>query len=142
MTVIVLNRDFKNKSMPPYLKQFVTFYDTWRMNKFIGGGIKNFKYYCHKRPNIDKDSKSICNMHPHNYYLEVLTETGIVGFSIITLSFLIIIYLTLIKKYFLTSALNKNKIIVPFIFLFLVEIFQLRAQVASLQLETQRICLL
>ena len=127
MTVIVLNGDFKNKSMPPYLKQFVTFYDTWRMHKFIGGGIKNFTYYCHKRPNIVKDSKSICNMHPHNYYLEILTETGIVGFSIITLFFLIIVYLTLIKKYFLTSALNNNKIIVPFIFLFLVEIFPIKS---------------
>ncbi|MFL2876056.1 MAG: O-antigen ligase family protein [Candidatus Pelagibacter sp.] len=127
MTAIVLDRDFKNNSMPPYLKQFVTFYDTWRMHKYIGGGIKNFTYYCHKRPNIDKNSKYICNMHPHNYYLEILTETGIIGFFIITLAFLIIIHLTLVKKYILTSALNKNKLIVPFIFLFLVEIFPLKS---------------
>ena len=39
-------------------------------------------------------------MHPHNYYLEILTETGIVGFSLITLAFLIIIHLTLIKNIF------------------------------------------
>ena len=25
---------------PEYLKQFETFYDTWLINKYIGGGIK------------------------------------------------------------------------------------------------------
>ena len=127
MTVIVIEKDLKNNYVPPYLREFLTFYDTWLMHKYIGGGIKNFRYYCHKRPNIDKNSKSICNMHPHNYYLEILTETGIVGFSLITLAFLTIIHLTLIKKYLLTSALNKNKIIVPFIFLFLAEIFPIKS---------------
>ena len=52
------------------------------LNKYIGGGIKNFRYYCHVRPNIEKNSKFVCNMHPHNYYLEILTETGLVGFFI------------------------------------------------------------
>ena len=28
---------------------------------------------------IEKNSNFICNMHPHNYYLEILTETGLVG---------------------------------------------------------------
>ena len=46
------------------------------INKYFGGGIKNFRYYC-CRPSLDKNSKFICNMHPHNYYLEILTETGI-----------------------------------------------------------------
>ena len=27
------------------------------LNKYIGGGIKNFRYYCHVRPNINKDDK-------------------------------------------------------------------------------------
>ena len=58
---------------PQYLKEFKSFYDTWLMNKYIGGGIKNFRYYCHHRPNIDKKSNFVCNMHPHNYYLEILT---------------------------------------------------------------------
>ena len=127
MTLIVLEKNSKNKPTPPYLREFLTFYDTWLMHKYVGGGIKNFRYYCHKRPNIDKNAKIKCNMHPHNYYLEILTETGIVGFSLITLAFLIIIHLTLIKKYLLKSQLNKNKIIVPFIFLFLTEIFPIKS---------------
>ena len=66
-------------------------------------------------------------MHPHNYYLEILTETGVFGFSIISLIFIIIIYLTLIKKYFLKSFLNNNHIIIPFIFLFIAEIFPIKS---------------
>ena len=126
MIVIVKNNDFKNERSPEYLKQFETFYETWLMNKFIGGGIKNFRYYCHERPIIVKDSRLICNMHPHNYYLEILTETGVVGLFLITIIFVIILYLTFLKKYFIKSKLNNNKII-PFIFLFLVEIFPLKS---------------
>lgn len=127
MTTIVINKDFKNEKPPPYFREFATFYDTWLMRKYIGGGIKNFRYYCHMRPNIVKNSEIVCNMHPHNYYLEILTETGLVGLTIILLAFFILVYLTLYKKYFTKTILNQNKIIVPFIFLFIVEIFPLKS---------------
>ena len=93
-------QDLKAENVPPYLKEFVSFYDTWRLNKYIGGGIKNFRYYCHERPNIDPSSKLVCNMHPHNYYLEVLTETGLVGFVIIIFIFANTLYISFFKKYF------------------------------------------
>ena len=127
MTVAVLKRDFNNDNNPQYLKEFATFYDTWLMSKYIGGGIKNFRYYCHVRPNINKNSKFICNMHPHNYYLEILTETGLAGFLNITLIFILLIYITLYKRYFTNSLLVKNKIMIPFIFLFIVEIFPIKS---------------
>lgn len=127
MSKILIEKDFDNKRTPQYLKEFETFYNTWLMNKYVGGGIKNFRYYCHHRPNLDKNAKFICNMHPHNYYLEILTETGVFGFSIISLVFIIIIYLTLIKKYFLKSFLNNNHLIIPFIFLFIAEIFPIKS---------------
>ena len=127
MSKILIEKDFDNKRTPQYLKEFETFYNTWLMNKYVGGGIKNFRYYCHERPHVDKNAKFICNMHPHNYYLEILTETGIFGFSIISLVFIIIIYLTLVKKYFLKSFLNNNHIIIPFIFLFIAEIFPIKS---------------
>ena len=109
-----------------YIREFSTFYDTWKMNKYIGGGIKNFRYYCHVRPNLDKRAKFICNMHPHNYYLEILTETGIVGFGIISGVFLIVLYISFIKKYFLGFSDRDNHLMVPFIFLFISEIFPIK----------------
>ncbi len=127
ITTIVTTSEDKNIREAQYLKEFETFYDTWLMNKYFGGGIKNFRYYCHNRPNIEKGSKFICNMHPHNYYLEILTETGIFGLIVISLTFLNILYLTLYKKYFIKSNLNENLIIVPFLFLFLIEIFPIKS---------------
>ncbi len=118
-----------------YIKEFSTFYETWLMNKYIGGGIKNFRYNCNERPNISSDfvinkhmkKRMVCNMHPHNYYLEVLTETGLVGFFILISIFSVIIYLTLIRKYFLRKFLNKDYMITPFIFLFIAEIFPIKS---------------
>ena len=110
-----------------YSKQFNSFYDTWLINKYIGGGIKSFRYYCHTRPNIDKNSKFKCNMHPHNYYLEILTETGVIGFLIITSIFFMTLYISFFKKYFTASKLKNNHIITPFIFLFLIEIFPIKS---------------
>ena len=127
MIVIVKNNDYKNDRSPEYLKQFETFYETWLMNKYIGGGIKNFRYYCHERPIVVKDIKLKCNMHPHNYYLEILTETGLIGFLILVSSFLLLLYQSLIKKYFLKPINYFDNKIIPFIFLFLVEIFPLKS---------------
>ena len=121
MTFIVITKDFNSDNAPQYFKEFETFYNTWLMNKYIGGGIKNFRYYCHERSNIKSNSKFICNMHPHNYYLEILTETGVVGLILVFCIFIYILYLTLVRKYFIKN-LNDN-LIVPFIFLFIAEIF-------------------
>mgnify|MGYP001222256468 FL=1 len=37
-----ISRSFDTNKTPLYLKEFHSFYDTWLMNKYIGGGIKNF----------------------------------------------------------------------------------------------------
>tara|TARA_Y100000816_G_scaffold39172_1_gene24674 strand:+ start:6202 stop:7521 length:1320 start_codon:yes stop_codon:yes gene_type:complete len=127
MTQLVADKDFFNKNSNWYLKEFSSFYHTWLINKYIGGGIKNFRYYCHVRPQIVKDPNFVCNMHPHNYYLEILTETGVIGFTLVIIIFLYILYLSFIKKYFLNSNLKNNNLIIPFIFIFLAEIFPLKS---------------
>ena len=105
-----------------YLDQFKSFKDTWLMNKYIGGGIKNFRYNCHlAKSKIDK-KKYICNMHPHNYYLEILTETGIAGFLLIFAIFILSFY-NVISKISLATLVLNYQIITPFIFLFLIEVF-------------------
>ena len=127
MTSILINKDFQNEHTPQYLREFSTFYDTWLLNKFIGGGIKNFRYYCHVRPNVDKDAEFICNMHPHNYYLEILTEIGLLGLLIILSVFIICLYISIFKKYFSPGNRSDNHHIVPFMFLFLTEIFPIKS---------------
>ena len=127
MTLFIKNKDFSNPKSPQYLKEFSSFYNTWLMNKYLGGGIKNFRYYCHEKPNIIKNENFICNMHPHNYYLEILTETGLMGLLLCISIFCITLYISLFAKYFTHSSLQKNNIVAPFIFLFLAEIFPLKS---------------
>ena len=103
-----------------YIKEFKTGYLTWKVNKFFGGGIKSFIINC-SRANIPN-----CVNHPHNYYLEILSELGVFGFGIFIIIFLIITFKSFVKKYFIKSNLKENYLIIPFIFLFLAEIFPIR----------------
>ena len=66
-------------------------------------------------------------MHPHNYYLEIMTETGLVGLVTILIIFFIIFYKSFCKKYLFRSSLQKNNLITPFIFLFITEIFPIKS---------------
>ena len=64
-------------------------------NKFFGVGPRQFR-------NICKDysiSKSSCQTHPHNTYIELLSESGIFGFLLIFGTFLLMIYV-LIAQFF------------------------------------------
>ena len=106
----------------PYYNEFNSGYNTWLFNKTFGGGIKNFNFYCYKS-NKKFDTNYTCNTHPHNYYLEILTETGLIGFLLILSIFIIILYLSFIKKYFFRSPLKDNIIITPFIFYFFPKFF-------------------
>lgn len=47
-------------------------------NKLFGVGVKNFQNSCNK-PKYYVNNKPYCNTHPHNTYIQVLAEIGIVG---------------------------------------------------------------
>ena len=127
MIELINKKDFQNEKAPDHLKEFVSFYDTWKMNKYLGGGIKNFWYYCAVEQTLRKNSLTVCNTHPHNYYLEIMTETGLIGLTIFLIILIQILSITFYKKYFTNSSLQNNNVIVPFIFLFLCEIFPLKS---------------
>ena len=116
-TIIV---DGKVIQMPNvYIKEFNSGYQTWLQNKYIGGGIRSFKENC-------KVTVLNCNTHPHNYYLEILSELGLFGFVFLLLIFSMIIYESLFKRLLKRSELKYNNIIIPFTFLFLIEIFPIK----------------
>ncbi len=80
---------------------YITAYRMFLDNKILGVGLKKFRKYCSDEKY--QVSKWSCSTHPHNLYIQILSELGIFGF----------IYLLLILFYFckhvLKHLINKFK---------------------------------
>ena len=101
-----------------YIKEFNSGYQTWLEHKYIGGGIRSFRHNC---------VTFNCSSHPHNYYLEILSELGLIGFFLISIIFFIILFMSFFNQHAKKTNLTYNKIIIPFMFLFLIEIFPIKS---------------
>lgn len=76
---------------------YKTAFKIFENNKVFGIGIKQFREKC-KKPEyiIDKHS---CSTHPHNYYMQFLSEIGLIGLLFLSAVFLTsLFYLLLILK--------------------------------------------
>lgn len=100
-----------------YVKELYSGVATWRQNKIIGGGIDSFYLNC-------KKSLNDCASHPHNYYIEILSEIGGVGLLIFLLIFGKVFFDTFYLKYL--KKVKFDNLIIPFMFLFLAEIFPIK----------------
>ena len=117
-----IGSDLPLSMRPSYIFEFDAGISTFKLNKFIGGGIKSFRFNCPKRKITSKD-RTTCNMHPHNYFLEILTDLGLVGF----LMFIAIIILVLFKAYKKLINSDNKYIFSPFFYIFLMEIFPFKS---------------
>ena len=74
---------------------YLTALQIFKHNIFLGSGPRSFRYECSKNKYENLKINYIkrrCSSHPHNFYLEILSEIGILGFlifSIILISFYI-----------------------------------------------------
>jgi len=79
-------------------------------NKIFGVGLKNYRVDCDNQ--LDPRPESIpqfCSSHPHNFFLEILSETGLVGFSIFFIFFFYLIFYLKNRIRYLKSDLNFKK---------------------------------
>ena len=90
-----------NFSISPWGRLFHSAYLVFDSNIVFGVGLKNYSIVCDTQI-VDplyyvKDLPQFCSTHPHHFYLEILTESGIVGFFLLFLFFGFFFYST-IKK--------------------------------------------
>lgn len=80
---IVLNFDQSS-----YGKLWHSSYDLWKLNLINGVGFKNYRIECDiKIEDQSGNTHPLCSTHPHNLYLELLVETGIIGLLLFILIF-------------------------------------------------------
>lgn len=70
--------DFENSS---YGRLITSSYKVWIENIFTGAGLKNYRIDCLQLIDPNPEHPYVyCSTHPHNTFLELLSETGIIGF--------------------------------------------------------------
>lgn len=84
----------KNFDQSAYGQIYLSALHMWSDNRFTGIGLNNFTTVCNEENIYRKYNKNFgCTTHPHNIYIQILVETGLIGLII----FLILIYLILKK---------------------------------------------
>jgi O-antigen ligase len=84
---------------------FKTAFNMFLDNPLFGKGPNTFRLLCdEKKYNINEFS---CSTHPHNIYIQLLAETGLIGFCFVAF-FFVYIFINLLKVFI--NILKKRKI--------------------------------
>ena len=81
-----------------YEGHYLVALNMFKEKPIFGHGPKMFRFYCSKEENFVADNS--CTTHPHNFYAQILAETGLVGFLFLLTIFLYILLLFLKNFYF------------------------------------------
>ena len=81
-----------------YEGHYLISYNMFKEKPLIGHGAKMFRFYCNKEENFVDDNA--CTTHPHNFYAQMLAETGIFGFLTLMGIFISICYFFIKNLYF------------------------------------------
>ena len=86
-----------------------TAYNMFKDKPLLGVGPNMFRIKCSEDNYAYDKSKHFCDTHPHNFYIQILAETGIFGFAVILLFFLNIcreILIRFMNLYFKNKKVN------------------------------------
>ena len=101
-TINQLGLSEKNERLVLFSKTYEGHYlialNMFKEKPIFGHGPKMFRFYCSKEENFVADNA--CTTHPHNFYAQILAETGLVGFLFLLTIFLYILFLFLKNFYF------------------------------------------
>tara|TARA_B000000475_G_C15743106_1_gene343718 strand:+ start:128 stop:607 length:480 start_codon:yes stop_codon:yes gene_type:complete len=102
---------------PTHTELYKTSINIYKDNPIFGSGLKTFRSEC--KNNRYKESELGCSTHPHNIYLNILSETGIIVF-IFFLTFYAYICFFIIKNWSIKYVSNyKNFEFIIYLSLFI-----------------------
>ena len=102
---VIKNKNQKINFLPQHTTYFIVSYNMFKDKKLLGHGNKSFSYKCEEY----KINTSSCSTHPHNTYIQILAENGIINFSILIFSFLFLLFY-IIKNILIKYSNKKNSI--------------------------------
>lgn len=114
----IKDRVFLTSENTNFFYEFINFYnETYKyfhmtsLNIFksyevIGSGVKTFRILCEKYYFIDQIKS--CSTHPHNYYFQILAETGLLGFIILSSIFLFFVFKYISLYLYSKKILSEN----------------------------------
>jgi len=88
---------------------FISATEIFKNNFLLGVGPKNFRYVCGQKDYYINEFS--CSTHPHNYTLQILSETGLLGFLIFILIYLGFLYLFIKELIFFKRNISVPKLI-------------------------------
>jgi O-antigen ligase len=92
---------------PVYEGHFKVAYKMFSENPIFGKGVKMFRDFCDRPENYVNETA--CTTHPHNVFVQILSETGVIGFIFIFGLFIIVIKI-LVTNFYRSFILTKKKI--------------------------------
>ena len=98
---------FTNFSKTAYWETYNQALIIWKDKPFFGIGIKNYTNACKSEKYKENLKFFFCTTHPHNFYIQWLLETGIIGF----IGFIILLY-----TWFKSFIKNIDKKVNPLIY--------------------------
>ena len=111
-----INKDDDNLK-GDYLKIYNASLHIFLENPFLGTGLKSFLHECKKLQNNNKSFT--CSAHPHNIYLEILVNQGILGL-ILFLIFIVVLINNNYSKIIFSQVTIEKKILSIFFFTILI----------------------
>lgn len=116
----LFDSNLKNKDkalwQKPYVTEFYCGKTIAKLNPFFGGGLRSYRTY-----------SGGCNSHPHNYYLEIISDLGIVGLMLILFFLFKLLNESFKNLKYRYAYFNQDYInLCPAFFIILMEIFPLR----------------
>ncbi len=105
---------------------FLTSFEIFKNYKITGSGLETFRIECANENYSKVNSVEVnkrCSTHPHNIYLEVLSETGLIGFAIFTLFILSFAY-KILRNFLKSFKFSNQELLIGLSFFILFNPFQ------------------